>query len=161
MGGNVGDTKEIFLKAIEILESECGIISERSSLYDTAPWGNPDQQNFLNQALLLITPLEAHDLLKSILYIEQKMGRERLEKNGTRIIDIDILLYNELIVDNIELTVPHPELHYRRFALTPLAEIAPAYVHPVFHKTIARLLADCRDELEVSESKSAFKRIPI
>lgn len=150
MGGNVGDTKQIFLTAIVLLESECGIVSKKSSLYDTAPWGKADQQNFLNQALLLDTPLSAHDLLRNILYIEEKMGRRRLEKNGPRVIDIDILLYNELIIDDVQLSIPHPELQFRRFALTPLAEIAPSYIHPILHKSVAQLLLECGDQLEVA-----------
>ena len=150
MGGNVGDTKQIFLTAIVLLESECGIVSKKSSLYDTAPWGKADQQNFLNQALLLVTPLSAHDLLRNILYIEEKMGRRRLEKNGPRVIDIDILLYNELIIDDVQLSIPHPELQFRRFALTPLAEIAPSYIHPILHKSVAQLLLECGDQLEVA-----------
>ena len=150
MGGNVGNTKKTFSLAIEILEAECGIITQKSSIYDTAPWGKTDQQNFLNQALLLETTLSAQELMESILHIEEKMGRQRLEKNGPRVIDIDILLFNELVLDDRRLTIPHPELQYRRFALTPLAEIAPTYIHPILHKTITQLLLDCNDQLEVS-----------
>src|SRR5688572_29234712 len=109
MGGNVGNTKTTFLDAIEILEAECGIVAQRSSLYNTAPWGKSDQQNFLNQALLLRTSLSAPELMKNILAIEEKMGRKRLEKNGPRVIDIDILLFNELILGDRRLTIPHPE----------------------------------------------------
>lgn len=150
MGGNVGNTRKTFFQTIKILEGECGVIAQKSSLYDTAPWGKTNQQNFLNQALLLETTFSAQELLENVLHIEQRMGRRRLEKNGPRVIDIDILLFNELILNDPWLTIPHPELPYRRFALTPLAEIAPTYAHPILHKTIAQLLLDCPDQLEVS-----------
>jgi len=125
MGGNVGDTRKSLLQATAILEAECGTITRKSSIYITAPWGKADQQNFLNQALLLTTNLSAKELMSSILQIEEKMGRQRLEKNGPRVIDIDILLFNDVIVEDRLLTIPHPALQYRRFALIPLAELLP------------------------------------
>ena len=88
--------------------------------------------------------------MRSILRIEEKMGRQRLEKNGPRVIDIDILLYNDLVLKDHMLTIPHPALQYRRFALIPLAEIAPTFIHPVLKKNIQQLLRDCPDQLEVS-----------
>lgn len=150
MGGNVGDIRKSFLQAIEILEAECGTIIRKSSLYNTAPWGKTDQQNFLNQAVLLLTNLSTKELMSGILQIEEKMGRQRLEKNGPRVIDIDILLFNDMVMEDRMLTIPHPQLQYRRFALIPLAEIAPALIHPVLKKTIQELLLDCPDHLEVS-----------
>lgn len=150
MGGNVGDPKKSLLKASGILERECGDIALKSSLYNTAPWGKTDQQNFLNQAIVLDTELSANELMKRILRIEETMGRQRVEKNGPRVIDIDILLFNDLVIKDPQLTIPHPELPYRRFALIPLAEIAPGFVHPLLKKTIHQLLLDCPDRLEVS-----------
>ena len=150
MGGNVGDSKKSLLDAAAILQAEHGTIVRKSSIYNTAPWGKTDQQNFLNQALLLETALSPRELMKNILQIEEKMGRQRLEKNGPRVIDIDILLYNDLILEDHLLTIPHPELQYRRFALIPLSEIAPTFIHPVLKKNIQQLLLDCQDHLEVS-----------
>jgi 2-amino-4-hydroxy-6-hydroxymethyldihydropteridine diphosphokinase len=150
MGGNVGDSKKSLLEAAGILEAECGTIVRKSSIYNTAPWGKTDQQNFLNQALLLNTKLSPKELMRNILLIEEKMGRQRLEKNGPRVIDIDILFYNDLVLEDHLLTIPHPALHYRRFALIPLAEIAPTFIHPVLKKDIQQLLLDCADHLEVS-----------
>ena len=150
MGGNVGDTKTTFQRAIELLQAVCGTIVRASSIYQTAPWGKADQQNFLNQALLLTTDFSARDLMQSILAIEEKMGRQRLEKYGPRLIDIDILLFNDAVIEDTLVTIPHPELPYRRFALIPLAEIAAAIIHPVLKKTIEELLSDCPDQLSVS-----------
>jgi 2-amino-4-hydroxy-6-hydroxymethyldihydropteridine diphosphokinase len=150
MGGNVGDTMRSLWQAIEILDAECGAIFQKSSIYQTAPWGKADQQPFLNQAVLLMTELLPKELMSRILGIEARMGRQRLAKYGPRVIDIDILFFNDLVTEEPGLTIPHPELQYRRFALIPLAEIAPSMIHPVLHKTVQALLMDCPDQLEVS-----------
>ena len=150
MGGNVGDTLRSLRQAIDIMASDYGTILEQSRIYKTAPWGMIDQQAFLNQAILLKTSLTAHALLTGLLSTEEKMGRKRIEKYGPRIIDIDILLYNDSVIKDPGLTVPHPQLEYRRFALAPLNEIASSIVHPVLNKTIQQLLHDCPDDLPVS-----------
>lgn len=150
MGGNMGDTLYSLRQATELLHKECGTIVQKSAVYETAPWGKADQQKFLNQAILLETALSAKELIHHILQIEKKMGRERFEKYGPRLIDIDILFFNDEIIQDTFLTIPHPALQYRRFALIPLAEIAPGMLHPVLHKTINELLINCPDHLEVS-----------
>ena len=150
MGGNVGDTFEHLKQARELLNGEYGAITQQSSVYETAPWGKADQQNFLNQAILLRTAFSAQRLMAGILDIEEKMGRKRMEKYGPRLIDIDILLFSDLVIDENRLTIPHPELQNRRFALVPLAEIAPGMEHPVLHKTIRDLLLECPDHLDVT-----------
>ena len=150
MGGNVGDTLSSLRQAVDILGRQYGTIISQSRVYKTAAWGKTDQQDFLNQAVLLLTSLPATELLMAVLHVEEHMGRRRLEKYGPRIIDIDILLYNDSVIKDAGLTVPHPQLQYRRFALTPLNEIASSVVHPVLNKTIQELLQDCPDDLEVS-----------
>jgi 2-amino-4-hydroxy-6-hydroxymethyldihydropteridine diphosphokinase len=150
IGGNVGDTIKTFHEVRELLNIQAGSVVEKSSLYETAPWGKPDQQNFLNQALLILTRLDPRGLIKKILEIEEISGRQRFEKYGPRIIDIDILFFNNSIIDDPEIRIPHPEIQNRRFALVPLAEIAPDLYHPVLKKTITELLSDCPDNLEVS-----------
>lgn len=148
-GGNMGDRKSTLAKALAQIEAYCGPVIKASSLYETAAWGKNDQPLFLNQALQIETTFNARQLLRHVLAIEKNIGRVREERYGPRIIDIDILLFNQEIHNYPLLKLPHPELVNRRFALTPLAEIAPALLHPVYNKTIAALLADCTDELEV------------
>jgi 2-amino-4-hydroxy-6-hydroxymethyldihydropteridine diphosphokinase len=150
IGGNVGDIINNFQKAIELLNQQGGNVIQQSSIYETAPWGYSRQQNFLNQAILLQTALNPADLMHLILKIEESMGRERKEKYGPRIIDIDILFFNDLIIQDPRLTIPHPEIQNRRFALIPLAEIAPELNHPVLNKNVKQLLFECPDNLEVA-----------
>ena len=148
-GGNMGDREEALGKALAIIRGYCGNISVTSSIYETAAWGNTDQPAFLNQALEIVTELNARQLIRRILRTEKSMGRIRGEKYGPRLIDIDILLFDNQKHNYRLLKLPHPELQNRRFALIPLAEIAPAVIHPVFQKTITQLLTECNDPLPV------------
>ena len=150
-GGNMGDREENLAKASALLQSQCGTIIAASSLYETAAWGNTDQPAFLNQALGLQTELNARQLIRRILKIEKSLGRIREEKYGPRIIDIDILLFNQEKHNYHFLKLPHPEMQNRRFALLPLSEIAANVIHPVFNKTVAMLLKECKDELPVTK----------
>lgn len=150
-GGNMGSRKENLAIAKTLINAHCGNISKASSLYETAAWGNKDQPAFLNQALELETELNARQLMRRLLKIEKQMGRVRKEKYGPRIIDIDMLFFNDEIQNTALLTVPHPEVQNRRFALLPLAEIAANKTHPILKKSIAQLLAECGDKLEVKK----------
>ena len=147
----MGEREQNLLAAIEHINQHCGLITNSSSLYETAAWGNTEQPAFLNQALELQTELTARQLMRRILKVEKLMGRVRKEKYGPRLIDIDILLYADEIHNYKLLKLPHPEMQNRRFALLPLAEIAPDIIHPVLQKTITELLAVCKDELEVKK----------
>lgn len=149
IGGNEGDREGRLAEARQYITAKTGSIQKASSLYETAPWGNPHQGWFLNQALKLETGLEAATLMSSLLGIEEKMGRRRLEKYGSRVIDIDILFFNDAIVQEPALIVPHPEIPNRRFVLEPLDEIAPGYIHPVLGQSVHELLQACGDVLEV------------
>lgn len=150
-GGNLGNREENLAAARKLITQHCGTIVHASSLYETAAWGKTDQPPFLNQTLELHTELNARQLIRRILKIEKQMGRIREEKYGPRIIDIDILLFNEEIHDYRLLKLPHPEMQNRRFALLPLAEIAPNALHPVFDKTVIELLNECKDKLPVNK----------
>ena len=151
IGGNLGDRKENLLTAISLIKEQCGTLTRSSSVYETEAWGKTDQPLFLNQALEISTSLNARQLMRKILKIEKEMGRVRKEKLGPRIIDIDILLYENEIHDLRFLKIPHPEMHNRRFVLVPLAEIDPTLQHPVLKKSIAELIEECPDNLEVTK----------
>lgn len=150
-GSNLGDREKALSVALQRIGQQCGTIRAHSSLYETAAWGKEDQPAFLNQALVLDTALTARQLMRKLLKIEKQMGRERKEKYGPRLIDIDILIYAAEIHHYPLLRVPHPELPNRRFALLPLAEIAPQLEHPVLKRTITDLLATCPDPLAVKK----------
>lgn len=151
IGGNEGDRSAHLAEARERIALAAGRILRSSSIYETAPWGKPGQPDFLNQALELATKLEAPALIRVLLGIEEKMGRQRLEKYGSRRIDLDILFFNDAILKEPGLVVPHPEIPNRRFVLAPMEEIAPFYRHPVLGRSVRELLADCKDTLEVKK----------
>ena len=150
-GGNMGQRQEQLAYAARLIEERCGKIIDRSSIFETAAWGKTDQESFLNQALVLETTINARDLLNEILYIENLMGRDRIEKYGPRIIDIDIIFFNHQIIKENGLVIPHPEMARRRFVLEPLNQVIPAYIHPIYYKTISELLNACEDVLPVKK----------
>ncbi|GAB6395649.1 MAG: 2-amino-4-hydroxy-6-hydroxymethyldihydropteridine diphosphokinase [Bacteroidales bacterium] len=141
LGSNLGDGKKNFATAVDRLKERAGTILAFSGLYETAPWGFESDNNFLNAAISMDTALNAFDLLDITQQIEREMGRVRKTDRGyhDRIIDIDILLYEDLILNTPSLTLPHPLLHKRSFALAPLSEFAGAFIHPVLKKSISDL----------------------
>jgi 2-amino-4-hydroxy-6-hydroxymethyldihydropteridine diphosphokinase len=144
-GSNVGDSLALLNTAIKHINTQVGKVIQQSSIYKTAPWGNVNQQHFYNQVLLVQTTLSAHQVLQTILQIELDMGRVRELKWAPRTIDIDILFYDNLVMDEDDLTVPHPLLHLRKFTLQPMVELAANLVHPKLHATISQLLVSCPD----------------
>ena len=150
LGSNRGDRQCNLDKAIKMLKEKTGIAIIRSYLYETQPWKMNDDIMFINQVIILETELEAESLMESILGIETAMGRIRTSaKYEPRIIDIDILFFNNDIISSKTVTIPHPFIQERRFILEPLTEIAPDFIHPVSNTTIYELLAVCKDNSRV------------
>jgi 2-amino-4-hydroxy-6-hydroxymethyldihydropteridine diphosphokinase len=148
-GGNIGNRLQYLLKAKEQIQKRCGSVLKESSIYETAAWGKEDQKAFLNQVLKIKTTLTPDSLLNTVLEIEEDLGRKREVKYGPRTIDIDILFFNEDIINRVGLKIPHPQMQNRRFVLTPLNEIAADKIHPSLLKTVSQLLAECPDPLAV------------
>jgi 2-amino-4-hydroxy-6-hydroxymethyldihydropteridine diphosphokinase len=153
LGSNLGDAAANLAHALGEIASKLGAIGATSSRYRTAPWGNTDQPYFINQAIQISTSLNAFELLDGINGIERSMGRIRRVKWDARIIDIDILFYADQIIHNARLDIPHPGIPFRRFALEPLVELSPLFMHPELHKSVSTLLAECPDH-------SVVERLP-
>ncbi|MDQ6757403.1 MAG: 2-amino-4-hydroxy-6-hydroxymethyldihydropteridine diphosphokinase [Bacteroidota bacterium] len=149
IGGNLGNRIENLNTAKAFIKKNIGKIKTASSIYEAAAWGITEQPDFLNQVLFVETEFSADQIMKKILSIENKMGRIRTEKNAPRIVDIDILFFNNDIINEKGLIIPHPEIQNRKFVLIPLAELSPDLFHPVIKKTVSKLLAECKDELDV------------
>jgi len=152
LGTNIGKRKEnIFLAEQEIGKS-MGRIITKSSVYESPSWGYDSENSFLNRTISIKTSKEPVELLAIIKVIESSMGRIKKSKQyEDRLIDIDILFYGNERITAKELIIPHPSLHLRRFTLVPLSEIAGEFVHPVMHKTIIQLLADCGDNSKLEK----------
>lgn len=164
LGGNIGDREAYLERTRTYLEKECGLILKTSKIYETAAWGSDSNKKYLNQVIELHTPLGAQALLKKTLAIEKKLGRKRTkDRNASRTVDIDILFYNDLILNGPDLELPHPRIHLRKFVLIPFCDIAGDFVHPALKKSARSLLKKCSDTLEVKPflSKKKLKYICI
>lgn len=150
LGSNLGHREELLQQAREQIRSRIGQLRKASGIYETAAWGLENQEAFLNQVLAVDTALSPDLLLREINAMEAGLGRERDVRWGARVIDIDILFYENVILHSQRLTIPHPELQNRRFTLIPLAEIAPDFIHPVLGLSIIQLLQNCPDTLPVT-----------
>ena len=151
LGSNLGDRAAHLRSARRALQDRAGLsIVAESSIYETAPVGVTAQPAFLNQVVEARSELSPEDLLQRALEIEMSLGRERRQHWGPRTIDIDILAYGERQIISGPLTLPHPEVHRRRFVLVPWAEIAPEFIVVPLHATIAGLLAACADQAAVT-----------
>jgi len=140
IGSNIGDRKANLEAAVDMLGNTGGIeAKDVSPFYNTAPVGYPDQPDFLNGVVKIETILSPCELLKICQGIEKKLKRVRTVRWGPRTIDLDILLYSDLIMQDEDLVIPHPHIHEREFVLKPLNDIAPQAVHPVYKMTVHEL----------------------
>ncbi|MEX2594307.1 MAG: 2-amino-4-hydroxy-6-hydroxymethyldihydropteridine diphosphokinase [Anditalea sp.] len=148
IGGNLGDREQLIKEAIDLLDELC-TPKAMSSLYETEAWGNVSDGNYLNQVLVVLTEKAPMDFLGLTQKIENKLGRTRSEKWGSRTMDIDLIYFDDMIYQDENLIIPHPLMSERKFVLVPLVEIMPDFIHPVFQISNQELLLRCRDESEV------------
>lgn len=150
LGSNEGERFQNLQRALEAISVKAGSVLACSAVYETDPWGFEDPVSFYNQLVIVETALSAETLLQRLLNIEKNMGRERTAGQYTsRIIDIDILFYDTVVMQSATLTLPHPLLHERRFVLEPLLELCPLVIHPQLGKTVWQLWCACGDCLGV------------
>lgn len=142
LGSNLGNRLANLKQAVAALSPQMEL-KAKSHVYETPPWGYQNQPKFLNQVIQVSTYLEPEPLLKHLKRLEVTLGRKASFRNGPRLIDIDILFYDNLVLDTPSLVIPHPRLHERGFVLLPLADIAPDFIHPVQKKSVRELLASC------------------
>ena len=152
LGSNIGDPAANLLAAIEAIKPEV-ITTKCSSIYETPPWGFHDQPQFLNQVVEAETALPPAELLDHLKRTEKLLGREKTFKNGPRIIDLDIIFYNEEVINTPPLVIPHPHMAERAFVLLPLADIAPHFQHPILKESVSELLSKV-DQSGISEYSS-------
>ncbi len=146
IGSNLGNREKNCLRSIDLLEKNGIVVRQRSSVYETMPWGVRDQPLFLNMVIEVETELKPQELLELLKNVEIEVGREKSARWGPRTIDLDILLYEDITLDKDTLTIPHPLLHKRDFVLVPLCEIAPGIKHPVLQSTMCELLQILRNK---------------
>ena len=151
LGSNLGNRELLLQDAVIAVEDRVGSVVEKSRTYESTPWRVEGQENYLNLIIKVKTALMADDVLSAILDIEQKLGRIRIEKWGERLIDLDIIFYNDAIIETPQLCVPHKHMHERMFVLIPLHNIAADMVHPKYNKTVEELLKQCTDTQLVKE----------
>ena len=152
-GSNVGAKAANLRKAALLISTQIGPVVQKSAMYKTAAWGMENQAAFYNQVLQISTLLSPTQTMEKLLEIELQMGRKRMEKWGPRMIDLDILFFDNEIVNEPHLVVPHPQLQNRNFVLKPLLELVPNKIHPVLNLTISKLLEICPDNLPAKALK--------
>jgi 2-amino-4-hydroxy-6-hydroxymethyldihydropteridine diphosphokinase len=150
-GSNLGNREQNLLAAKQLIEKLTGTVIKASVLYQSEPWNLEGEPEFLNQALLMETTLPAIELMKTLHSIENQLGRVRGTTSASRTLDLDLIFFSDLVINERDLTIPHPRMHLRRFNLLPINEIAPSWKHPVLKLEIQELLRKCTDPLAVSK----------
>lgn len=151
-GSNMGDKEQIFAEACLLINNRCGMVVKVSGSYESEPWGFKADEWFLNRLIVVETALEPEVLMEKLLDIESELGRVRhpeIQGYTSRMIDLDILYYGNRVLNTAFLMVPHPRLQFRRFALMPLCEVVPDFVHPILNLTQHELLLHCPDQTVV------------
>ena len=154
LGSNLGERQQFIDNAVQQISQLIGKVNIRSQIYESTPWRVDGQANYLNQIIQVKTMLLSEEVLAAILKIENELGRVRFEKWGERLIDIDIIFFNNEIVETSDLCIPHKHMHERNFVLVPLEEIAPSLIHPKYNKTVSELLHESKDMEKVVEYAS-------
>ena len=144
IGSNLGDREENCKQALRLLHTNGILIKKQSRMYETEPWGIKDQPKFINMAIETETDKKPEELLRVLKEIEKEIGRTETTKWGSRVIDLDILFYDDLILKTLALEIPHPLLHERAFVLKPLCDIAPDKKHPVTGKTVKEMIENLK-----------------
>lgn len=148
----MGDKISTIEKSTHLIEKKIGTIEKISTFYESEPWGFDTNEWFINRVVAINTLLSPEELLKQLLAIESLLGRIRNTENkgySSRTIDLDILFFNHEIIENKNLTIPHPRLHLRKFTLLPLVELYPDFIHPIFNQSLKALLDKCDDSSKV------------
>ncbi len=150
LGTNMGDRVKNLKDALVMIEERLGNIDSKSGIYKTEPWGFNSDDYFLNMVVCLSVEASPHEVLRDLMSIEKSLGRVRVGAGfSSRIIDIDILFFDRIIIDNASLVIPHPLIAERMFVLRPLMDLAPDLIHPLLNRSIAELVNDCNDSLQV------------
>lgn len=156
LGSNLGERRVNIARAVQMIEESLGPIIASSSFYETEAWGKTDQDDFINMALEVEHYKTPNQLLDTVNAIENRLGRIRRLKWEERLIDIDIIFMEDIIIDTEKLTIPHKWMEQRNFVLYPMVEIAPEFVHPVLNKTVEKLLKECNDTSEIKRLTPEF-----
>ncbi len=157
IGSNQGDKRMLLARAEELINLRVGVVQLRSSCYETEAWGFETEATFYNRVLDVDCRLAPAELLARCLDIEMCLGRERsVSGYASRTMDIDILFYNQEVVQETGLQIPHPRMHLRKFCLEPMNELAPCFSHPVLHKSMQQLLTECEDRCWVRKVEAGF-----
>ena len=151
LGSNLGEREQLISDAVQEISKYVGKINSCSQIYESMPWRVDGQESYLNQIIKVKTLLSAEDILVAVLKIENDLGRVRIEKWGERLIDVDIIFFNNEIIETPDLCIPHKHMHERNFVLAPLNEIAPFLIHPKYNKTVSELFNESKDTEKVVE----------